>query len=319
MEPTPTYDAVVIGGGPAGYAAALWLARYRRRTLLLEDGTHRNRAVERTHGYLAMDGASPTEVIERARGDLRAYPEAEIRQSRVDGVRRVGGHFEVQTGDTVVTSLRLVLATGAADTPPDIAGFDVHYGASVFTCPSCDGYESQGRDVVTIGWDDGLADFSLHLFEWARSVTIITDGRRFDGDEQVRAALGRVGIPIIEAAAECFEGKRGALTGVRLRTGKIVPTDIAFFSIGVTARADLARQVGCETDDEGYVIVDDECETSINGVYAAGDLTPGMHLVQVAAAEGAVAGVSCALSLRGERGAPGSPRPAPSIEAELAT
>ncbi|HVE62875.1 MAG TPA: NAD(P)/FAD-dependent oxidoreductase [Mycobacteriales bacterium] len=301
-----TYDVVVVGGGPAGYAAALWLARYRRRTLLIEDGTHRNRSVEQTHGYLGMDGATPSEVLARARKDLAAYPEVETARGSVAALRQVDGLFEVDLGDRVVTCLRLVLATGAADTPPDIAGFDVHYGASVFTCPSCDGYESRGCDVVTIGWNDGLADFSLHLLEWAKSVTIITDGHRFDGDDEAWQSLAEANIVVVEDGAESFIGERGALTGVRLRSGEVVPTDVAFFSIAVTARAELAVMLGCETNDDGYIVVDDDCLTSVPGVYAAGDMTPGPHLVQVAAAEGAVAGFSCARSLKRKRNEDGS-------------
>lgn len=315
---TPDYDAVVIGGGPAGYAAALWLARYRRRTLLVEDGTHRNRAVQRTYGYLGLDGASPTELRDRAYRDLLAYPQTEVRTAAVTDVRRTDGGFEVDMDGAAHGACRLVLATGAVDASPDIRGFDEHYGASVFTCPSCDGYEAQGRDVVALGWNEGLADFSLHLFEWAASVTIVTDGRHFEGDGRHRAALTRVGIDIVEETAEAFEGSRGTLAGVRLGDGRLVAADLAFFSIAVTARSELASRLGCALDDEGYVVVDEDGRTSVEGVYAAGDLTPGRHLVQVAAAEGAVAGVACAWSLRGEPGAPMSPRPSPTLETGLA-
>ncbi|HVE98030.1 MAG TPA: NAD(P)/FAD-dependent oxidoreductase [Mycobacteriales bacterium] len=312
-----TYDAVVVGGGPAGYAAAVWLARYRRKTLVIDSGEQRNRAVDRMHGYLGLGDVEPGVLLDRARAELLRYDQTAVRRGLVTEVRPAPEGFHLDIDGEVVSTCRVVLACGVTDDKPDIEGFDEHYGSSVFTCPSCDGFEGRDQDVVTLGWNEGLADFSLHLFEWARSVTIVTDGRRFEGDERQRDALARLGIEILEEPAVAFEGTRGDLRGVRLGDGRLVESQMAFFSIGVRPRSELPAQLGCKTDDEGYVLVDDGCETSVAGVFAAGDLTPGVHLVQVAAAEGAVAGVTCARSLRGEPGAIGSPDPSPSIEAEL--
>ncbi|HVF19528.1 MAG TPA: NAD(P)/FAD-dependent oxidoreductase [Mycobacteriales bacterium] len=314
---TPTYDAIVVGGGPAGYAAATWLARYRRKTLLIANGEHRNRSVERSHGYLGLGEVSPSLLLGRAREDLLTYEQTAVRHGTVGSARRVDDGFEVVLDGEQLTSCRLVLACGVTDDLPEVAGIEEHFGASVFTCPSCDGYEARGCDVVTLGWNEGLADFSLHLFEWARKVTIVTDGRRFEGDQRHIDALGRVGIEIVEEVAGRFDGERGDLRGVELIDGRLVPCQVAFFSIGVHPRSDLAAELGCALDDDGYVLVDPDGQTSVPGVYAAGDLTPGIHLVQVAAAEGAVAGVKCAHSLRGEPGAADSPRPSPPIEAVL--
>lgn len=311
----PAYDAVVVGGGPAGYAAATWLARYRRRTLLIANGEHRNRKVERSHGYLGLGDIAPATLLAQAKADLLAYGSAEIRDATVTQARVAGDGFEVELDGEVITTCRIVLACGVTDDLPEVAGIDEHYGASVFTCPSCDGYEARERDVVTLGWDAGLADFSLHLTEWARSVTIVTDGRRFEGDESSRAALKEAGVEVVEEDAVGFEGSRGDLRGVALAGGRSLATDLVFFSIGVHPRSDLARALGCELDDDGYVLVDADHQTSVPGVFAAGDFTPGVHLVQVAAAQGAVAGVKCAYSMRGESGAAGSPTPSPSVEA----
>lgn len=314
---TPEYDAVVVGGGPGGYAAAVWLARYRRKTLVIDSGEQRNRQVDQMHGYLGLGDVPPGVLLERARAELLAYDHTSVAGARVTDIRSSDGSFELDVDDRTITACRVVLACGAADETPNLERFDEHYGASVFTCPSCDGFEARGRDVVTLGWNEGLADFSMHLFEWARSVTIVTDGRRFGGDDRHRDALARLGIDVVEKTAVAFEGARGDLRGIRLGDGTAVPAQLAFFSIGVHPRSELAARLGCDLDDDGYVLVDDSCETSVPGVFAAGDLTPGVQLVQVAASEGAVAGVKCAHSLRGQPGAADSPEPSPSIEAEL--
>jgi thioredoxin reductase len=305
-------DVVVVGGGPAGLAAASWIARYRRAVVVLDSGDYRSRMVERSHGYLGRDPQTPLDLISRGREEVLAYPTAQIRAERVTGVERCERDlFEVTTEHGSLLTHRVVLATGVRDAFPDVEGFDEHYGASVFHCPACDGYEARDRDVVALGWDPQLVGFSATLKNWARSVTVVTNGRRFAGDEACRVQMADNEVDLVEEDALGFLGSRGALEGVRLQSGRVLPASLVFFSVAHHPRVELAAQLGCELDDEGYVAVDDEGLTSVEGVYAAGDLVPGMQLVQVAAAQGAVAGVTCAQSFFGEQGAPSSPTPAP--------
>lgn len=300
------HDAVVVGGGPAGLAAATWLARYRRPVVVLDSGDYRNRWVDVAHGYLGSDPMSPAELLEKARADLAAYPEASYRQGRAASARREeDGTFTLtlDDGDTL-RSRRLVLCTGVADEFPEVDRFFDHYGADVFHCPTCDGYEAKGKDIVVFGWSEEVTGFALTLNGWARSVTIVTDGRAFQGDEGCHDQLRACSIPVLEDDAVALIGERGALEGVRLRHGEVLPCALAFFSIAHHPRAGLADELGCERDHDRCVVVDDEGCTSVPGVYAAGDLVPGLQLVQVAAAQGTIAGVACARSLRGEGGMP---------------
>lgn len=307
----PQYDAIVVGGGPAGLSAATWLARYRRRTLLVDAGEHRNRWVDQSHGYLTRDPAPPAELLRVAREQLAAYPLATRVDGRVDAIETVGDEFVVTVDGVPHSCLRVVLATGVVDAFPEVEGFFDHYGASVFHCPSCDGYEAEGRNVVVLGWNAYVAPFAVTLLDWATSVTIVTDGRRFPGDVSDRASLAEVGVRVVEDVAVRFEGPRGALSGVVLRTLGLVRCEMAFFTVAHTPRNELAAALGVGTTDEGCVAVNDHGETDVPGVYACGDLTPGMQLVQVAAAKGTIAGINAAQSLRGTAGASGSPEPAP--------
>lgn len=312
------YDAIVVGGGPAGLSAASWLARYRRTVLVLDEGEHRNRWTEEVHGYLGADPASPAELLEGARAALLRYPSAEVRPDRATSIRRVDErHFTVEGEGPAWTGRRLVLATGVVDEFPDVHGFFRHYGADVFHCPTCDGYEARGRNVLVFGWSENVAGFALELLEWAASVTVVTDGRPFEGDDAHREALSRHGIPLLEDEAIELVGSRGNLRSARMRRGGNIVCDLAFFTIGHRPAAELAEQLGCDLTSQGYVRVDLDGVTSVAGVYAAGDLTPGTQLVQVATAEGATAGISCALSLRGERGASDNGEPGPDVEQEL--
>lgn len=299
-------DAVVVGGGPAGLSAATWLARYRTHVVILDSGEHRNRWVDTAHGYLGSDPTSPAHLLAAAREGLSQYPEAELRTERAVTARRdADGTFVVGLdGGEELSARRLVLATGVRDVFPEVEGFFDHYGCSVFHCPTCDGYEARDRAVVAFGWSEQVVGFALTLLGWARSVTVVTDGRAFEGDTRDRERLAAQGIRVVEGDAVALLGERGDLRGVRLRSGKELACELAFFSIAHQPASDLDAQLGCRRTEEDCVAVDDQGATSVPGVYAAGDVTPGLQLVQVAAAKGTVAGVACARSLRGEGGIP---------------
>ncbi len=285
---------------------------------MLDGGDYRNKWVERTHGYLGRDDSDPKDLLAQARTELTAYPTAELCGGRASSARAEGdGTFVIDSDIGRLRTRRVVLATGVIDLFPEVDGFFDHYGASAFHCPTCDGYEARDRHVVVLGWSEAVGGYALTLLDWAADVTIVTDGGRFEGDGARRAALDRHGVAILEDDAVAFLGTRGDLQGVRLSRGDVLACDLAFFSIGHRPRTDLAVRLGCELTPEGCVSVDDDCRTSVEGVYAAGDVTPGIQLVQVAAAKGTIAGVTCAISLRGEPAAPGAPEPGPDVEAEL--
>jgi thioredoxin reductase len=304
-----TLDAIVIGGGPAGLSAATWLARYRRTVLVLDSGEYRNRWADASHGYFSRDPANPAELLAQARADLQAYPTAELRHTRAVKAAPTGeGGFEVVTDGGRLTGRRLVLATGVRDRFPDVEGFFDHYGASVFHCPSCDGYEAKGRPVVAIGWSEQVVGFALELLGWASQVTVVTDGRRFEGDAEHQRMLERHGVAVREETALELVGTRGDLRAIRLAGGETVECQLGFFSIAHHPLTGLGEQLGCQRDAQGYLVVDAGGATTVPGVYAAGDVTPGLQLVQVAAGSGATAGVGCALSLEND---PRTPLPLP--------
>ena len=155
------------------------------------------------------------------------------------------------------------------------------------------------------------------MLDWARKLTVVTEGRPLEGDDRHRRLLDRHGIRLVEDDAVAFVGERGDLQGVRLRGGTVIDADLVFFSIAHEPRLDLARQVGCEVDEDSCLYVDRDGRTSVDGCYAAGDITPGFQLAAIAVGKGAAAGVACAISLQGEEGSPSSPSPAPNAEAEL--
>jgi thioredoxin reductase len=310
-------DVVVVGGGPAGLAAASWLARYRRRVLVVDSGEHRADRVEHSHGYLGRDPQTPRELLARGRQEVLAYPAASIVGDVVESACRASRGFAVTLRDGgLVLAHRLVLACGVRDAKPDVPGLEEHYGASVFHCPSCDGYEARDRDVVALGWSENLVGFAAMLLGWARSVTVVTAGERFRGDDACRALLDGHGVEMIEERVVELVGCRGELRGARLASGRVLSCSLVFFSVAHQPQTDLAQQLGCALDDDGYVQINDCGMTTVDGVYAAGDLVPGLQLTSIAVAKGVVAGVGCAHSFFGQPTAVLAPDAAPDVSAE---
>jgi thioredoxin reductase len=314
-------DALVVGGGPAGSAAATWLGRYRRRTLLVDAGEPRNRWVEQVNGVPGLDPVAPDMLAEQVRRGLARYPHVTRIDGRVTSVERHDRgdgdcDFVATLEDgTTIEARRVVLATGVCDRFPELGRFEEHYGADIFHCPSCEGFDARDKDVVVLGWGPHIPAFGSELLDWAGSVTIVTDGPVPQVSADQLDACRDLGIEFVtDDPAQELLGERGAMQGVRLASGRVLPAGIAFFSIGHDANVDLAVSLGCDLDDDGVVVVDDQAKTTVDGVYACGDLTPGMQLVAVALGKGTTAGVACAKSLHGRDTSPQSPDPAPDTE-----
>lgn len=330
-------DVAVVGGGPAGIAAALWLGRYRRHTVLLDRGEPRNRWVDAAHGYLGFDGTNPAVLLEHARGELDRYDTVTRRLCGVARARAVaapaaqdsvtgaepggdaGLHFTLLTDDGEVIARRVVIATGDADELPQITGFDEHFGADVVTCSACDGYEARDRPVVVLGNVAKVAGFAVSLLDWAASVCVVEDSPEHDPHSEgplgesadARRALDRAGIGVVRGRVEAFVGRRGSLCAVALRDGTVIACERVFLGLGNHPVTALAEQLGCRVTSTGHVEIDESGATSVPGVFACGDLTPGAQLIARAVASGTVAGIGAARSLWGAGPVPGRPTPAP--------
>jgi thioredoxin reductase len=305
-------DIAVVGGGPGGLSAALWAARYRRRVVLFDDGRQRNRWARATHGYFGLDNVPPAELLDRARRALTRHRETSVVAARVQRVAHEDEQFRIVLADgRSLLALRLVLATGLRDIFPAIERFEEFYGRTVFTCPSCDGYEAEGKSVVVIGGERDGAALAIGLLDWAASVTLVVSAGAVARRSDVYGKVAREGVDVVVGTAAGFVGRRGELGAVLLDDGLVVHCEMAFCAVSHEQQSDLPLRLGCDINAEGSVVVDEHGQTTVRHVYAVGDMTPGPHLVQVAASKGAIAGIAAACSLRGARGVARSPQPAP--------
>jgi thioredoxin reductase len=289
MSEHDVVDVVVVGGGPAGLAAALWLGRNRLRVLVADRGEPRNRWVDATFGYLGFDGAHPDALLDAARKDLVRYDVAVV-GAGVRSVHRVEGSFSVDLDDRRVTCASIVFATGVADVVPPVPGLAEHYGTGVFVCPLCDGYEVRDRSVVVLGAGGAVGGFATEVQRWAGTITVVPLGDESPSDDIPDD------VELATAPAASVAGS-SSVEGVVLADGSTVPCDAIFLRSATVPVTDLAAHLGCDLDDDGLIVVDPDGATSVDGVFAAGDCTPGPQIVQVAAAEGARAGLRCAQAL----------------------
>ena len=291
------YDAIIVGGGPAGLTCAIFLARYRRPVLVIDEGRPRNYATDGIHGFLGQHGIEPGELLERGRAEARESG-ADIRKGRVTKIEKVGDTFEVTLGEEMLRGRRIVLAYGVRDTLPDIPEIESYYGRTVHHCPDCDGYEARDQRIGVIGWGKKVAGLALKLLQWSGDVVVFTHGQAREWDEEEHSKLLAEQIDVKDERIVGLDGDGGAVRYAVLDTGERVPVQRLFFTIQVERSCTLAEDLGCElADDAPNVIVDEHRRTTVEGVWAVGDLVEGAQLAITAAADGAIAAIAINKSL----------------------
>ncbi|HUF28487.1 MAG TPA: NAD(P)/FAD-dependent oxidoreductase [Gemmatimonadaceae bacterium] len=292
------HDAAIVGGGPAGLSAAIWLARYLHDVVLVDSGDPRNWETRGVNGYLGHPHIRPADLRRLGREECRRYG-GKLVDGCVDrAVRRSDDCFELglENGDRY-RARRLLLAFGIRDAWPSIPGLGRVYGETAHVCPDCDGYESRGSTVVVVGSGRRAAGTALSLTTWTRRIALCTHGEAPQLEPDLLAKLEALDIPVLTAPIARVHERDGKLTQLELAGGEQIACDRLFFSIAQYPSDDLGVQLGCDRDDDGQIIIDAHGHTSVHHVFAAGDVVPGPQLAITAAAGGAVAAMAIHKSL----------------------
>jgi thioredoxin reductase len=285
-------DVLIAGAGPAGLSAALILGRCHRKVLVCGEAHQRNRSSHAIHGLLGHEGRAPVEYLDAARRELARYPTIGLRKTTVSNLARNGAEFEFTCEDgTTGTAKKILLATGIVDELPKFAGIESFYGISVHHCLYCDGFEYKGRRVAAYGKGDKGAGLALMMKHWISDIIVCTDGDALSAKAAEKLAMHK--IPIRTEPVASITGEDGQLKQIGFAHGPAIDCDAMFFATGCHQGSDLWQRLGCARDEKGGVVTDPATEeTSVPGVYVAGDVSRDVLLVAIAVAEGAKAGVA---------------------------
>jgi thioredoxin reductase len=299
MKSDPRFDIGIVGGGPAGLSAAIWSARYLHSVVLVDSGDPRNWETRGINGFLGFEGIRPSELRARGRDVCRDLGVELIDAIVLRVEQERDDEFVIcMEGGGKTIARRLLLGIGIRDVWPDIPGLEHVYGANAHVCPDCDGYDARDKKVVVIGNGRRAVGMALNLTTWTNDIIICTNGRPAELDEpEYCDKLDALNIPVLTQPITrvCREGNQ--IHCLMLADGMQLDTDKIFFTIGQYPADDLGVQLGCDRDDEGHIVVDEHCHTSVLNVFAAGDVIPGPQLAIAAAAEGATAALSMHKSL----------------------
>lgn len=292
------FDVAVIGGGPAGLTTALYTTRLGHDTAVFDRGGGRAAMMLETHNVIGIpEDTSGNELLSAARDQVRAYGTTYHREfvKAVSGDVESGFHLETNSGQ--YRAERVVLAVGFDDKRPEPplprTGRGLHY------CLHCDAYMFIDEPVYIMGAGDAAATVAMVLLNFTPDVDLLTRGAKPDWSDETARQLDAHPVDVIREEIVGMEKRAdGWLAGFEFADGTFREYRGGFPMYGSNYTSPLPAQLGVERNDDGTIAVDEQGRTSVDGVYAVGDVTPGHNQVPVAMGEGANAGISIHKELR---------------------
>jgi thioredoxin reductase (NADPH) len=279
-------DCLIVGGGPAGLTAAIYLARYRRNVIVFDSGESRAALIPESHNYPGFaHGISGSKLLSVLTGQAEDYGVRIVRSRVTSLMRKENGFVGVHDSGEVAARFAL-LATGIVDVNPKVQDLDQAISeGSVRYCPVCDGFEAIDRRIAVLGSGDEASAKARFLRTYSKDVTLLSQSTGPLKEAEKQSALQN--DYAIEGPVD--ELRRGQ-HGIRARLGsRHLDFDIVYPALGCDVRSDLASALGAATTDIGCLKVDGHQRTSIEGLYAAGDVVSDLHQIAVATGHAAVA------------------------------
>lgn len=291
---TIDYEVAVIGGSHAGLAAAHTLGRSKRRTIVFDTGKPRNYSSNQSHNLSGRDGISPVDLRRAALNDLQPFGHVKIFSGAVVGLLGSNAGYQLTTDQQqVITVRKIILATGVVDHLLPIEGLQALWGKKVFHCTYCHGWEARDQPALVLVKGMIAWDVAMTLCQWNSQLTFLLHGTVVE-DAAKREQLLQKGWPLIETPIVRIAESDSALI-VSLADGQTLTSAVVYTKpIRVQFNNELAMLLGCKLSRSGSVLTDAAMQTSVPGVFAAGDLShPGYHQVSEAISTGHKAAAFC--------------------------
>ena len=264
------FDVIIIGGGPAGLASALTLGRALKTTLVIDNNNPRNKVTRASHAFLTQDGISPEALRSNAERDVDKYEHVQRVSDTVTQVEQVTDYFIIQTKSTTYYARKLMLAMGLTETLPNIPGTRACYGISLFYCPWCDGYELRNRSLIVSVPAAHIRHMSKLVLNWSQDIVMhVADDESLDDED--KSYLDRKGIRLITSAITEFQHTEGHLTAVSFANGTSMNRDGGLIGIEVNSDFDFIRPLQLQREDNGRLTTNNFGESSVSGVFVAGE------------------------------------------------
>jgi thioredoxin reductase (NADPH) len=297
-----SHEVVVVGGGPGGLTSALYTTRLNHDTALVDRGGGRAAMMLDTHNVIGVtEDISGGEFLQTAKEQLDHYG-TEQYQGTVTDIEPTGEaspRFTVETDGQTLYADAVVLSTGFNDIRPDPplprTGRGLHW------CLHCDAYMFRDEPVYVMGHDEGAAHVAMIMLNFTDEVDLLLRGEEPAWSEETDELVRAHPIDIISTDIDgMFKDSEDSawLGGFEFEDGTSRKYRGGFAMYGSKYNADLAEGLGCERNDDGTLAIDEDGQTSVEGVYAVGDITPGNNQIPIAMGEGANAGIAVHKSLR---------------------
>lgn len=282
-------DCLVIGGGPAGLTAAIYLARYRRNVLVIDEGESRAALIPTSHNYPGYFGIAGPELLALLRRQAEQYGANYLRGCVSELERVEDGMFLARAGKRELHVKAVLLATGLMDQHPPLPGLEhaIKQGTLRY-CPICDAYEASDQRIAVIGTFQSAAGKATFLRAYSAEVTLWLLDQATEEDESKRTALREAGIDIAPGIVTGIR-KEGDTIIAMLSGGERRETDVLYPALGCDVRSGLATALGVKTDEVGCLLVDQRQRTGVPGLFAAGDVVSDLHQLSVAVGHAALA------------------------------
>lgn len=310
-------EIAIIGGGPAGLAAGLSLARNLRDVLIIDSNRPRHSATLIANGFLTRDGISPLELRRLGREEFERYDTAEFRQGFVTEVQKLSETEAIRRGfsdgigfaitadgirggeDLQVIARRVLITAGLTEELPPLPSMRIYYGTALHSCVECDGFEKSDEPVALIGETTDMYTRALLLGRFSSDLIVFTNGADTISPEE-EAYLESQHIRVERREIDDIVGVQSEMTGVRLKDSTVIPRVGGFVRPRWHAPVQFLQDREIERDDWGLLIVDEQGETSTRGLYATGDIVPpGPRTLMIAAGGGAQTALTLNMDLLG--------------------